>query len=59
MTITNPNRITGGSNYENFDMLKEHVTLNIRTLGVAITKQDYIDVTKLAPGVDKAYIDLR
>lgn len=59
MTITNPNRITGGSNYENFDMLKEHVPLNIRTLGVAITKQDYIDVTKLAPGVDKAYIDFR
>lgn len=59
MSVTNPNPVTGGSNYETFDMLKEHVPLSIRTLGVAITKQDYEDIAKLAPGVDKAYIDFR
>lgn len=57
--ITNPNPASGGSNYENFDMLKEHIPLSIRTLGVAITKQDYLDVAKLAPGVDKAYVDFK
>ena len=47
----------GGSNYENFDMLKEHIPLSIKTLGVAITKEDYEAVTKLIPGVNKAYVN--
>ena len=55
--VTNPYPSVGGTNYEDFDMLKDHVPLSIKTLGVAITKQDYEDVTKLTPGVDKAYVD--
>lgn len=57
--VTNPNPSSGGSNYETFEMMKDHIPLSIRTLGVAITKQDYEDVAKLAPGVDKAYIDYK
>lgn len=57
--VTNPNPASGGSNYEDFEMLKDHVPLSIRTLGVAITKQDYEDVARLAPGIDKSYIDFK
>lgn len=57
--INNPNPASGGSNYEDFNQLKVHVPLSIRTLGVAITKQDYEDIAKLAPGVDKAYVNFK
>lgn len=59
LVVTNPNAASGGSNYENFDMLKEHVPLSIRMLGVAISKQDYIDLARLAPGVDKSSVDYK
>lgn len=49
----------GGSDYESFDMLKDHIPLSIKTLGVAITKDDYEAITKLVPGVNKAYINYR
>lgn len=54
---SNPYRAAGGSNYEDFVMLKDHVPLSIRTLGQAISAQDYEDVTKLSPGVDKAKVN--
>lgn len=57
--VTNKNAAAGGSNYETFDMIKEHVPLSIKTLGVAITKEDYEAVAMLTPGVDKAYIDYK
>lgn len=57
VVATNPYPSVGGTNYEDFDMLKDHIPLSIKTLGVAITKQDYEDITKLTPGVDKAYVD--
>lgn len=53
--MVNINDSTGGSNYENFQMLKDHVPLSIRTLDRAVTEQDYVDIAKLCPGVDKAY----
>lgn len=49
----------GGSDYESFDMLKDHIPLSIKTLGVAITKDDYEAITKLVPGVNKAYVNYR
>lgn len=49
----------GGSDYENFDMLKEHIPLSIKTLGVAISKEDYEDIAKLTPGVDKAFVNYK
>lgn len=55
ISITNPNPATGGSDYENFEMLKDHIPLSVKTLGVAITKSDYESITRLIPGVDKAY----
>lgn len=55
--VTNPYPAVAGSNFETFEMIKEHVPMSIRTLGVAITKEDYEDVTKMTPGVDKAYVN--
>lgn len=46
----------GGSDYENFDQLKTRVPLHMRTLGVAITQQDYEDIVNMIPGVNKSYV---
>lgn len=54
---TNLNKATAGTNYEGFDMLKVHVPLSIKTLGVAVSEEDYKDTVMLIPGVDKAYIN--
>ena len=52
-TISNVNAAGGGSNYEDFNMLKEHIPLSVRTLGVAVTKQDFIDYAMQVDGVSK------
>lgn len=46
---------SGGTDYETFEMLKDHIPLSIKTLGVAITKDDFEAIARLVPGVDKAY----
>lgn len=58
IVITQPLSATGGSNYESFQMLKDHIPLSIKTLGVAITADDYESLTRLVPGVDKAYVNV-
>lgn len=58
LTISQPLAATGGSDYESFNMLKAHIPLSIKTLGVAITADDYESITRLIPGVDKAYVDV-
>ena len=55
--VLNTQAASGGSDYEDFETLKDHVPLSIKSLGVAITKDDFEAVTKLVPGVDKAYVD--
>lgn len=52
--ITNPLPATGGTGYESRDRIVRSAPLSLRTLDRAVTRQDYIDITKLAPGVDKA-----
>lgn len=54
---TNPYDSCGGSNYESFDQLKFRLPMSIKTLGVAITKDDYESVVRTTPGVDKAYVN--
>lgn len=56
-TISNVNAAGGGSNYEDFNMLKEHIPLSVRTLGVAVTKQDFIDYAIQVDGVSKAKME--
>lgn len=57
LAVTNIEPASGGSDYETFDMLKDHIPLSVRTLGVAITKEDYEAIAKLMPGVNKAYVE--
>jgi len=52
--ITNILGAVAGSNYEDIEKIRRSAPLSIRTLDRAVTKQDYIDITKLAPGVEKA-----
>lgn len=47
----------GGSNYESFNMLKQRVPLSVKTLGVAITKQDYVDLALQNPSVAQAALE--
>ena len=56
-TCSNINAAAGGSNYESFEQLKEHIPLSVKTLGVAVTKQDFIDYAKQIPGVNKAKLE--
>lgn len=56
-TVSNAYDAGGGSNYENFTMLKEHIPLSIKTLGVAITKEDFESLAMLVDGVNKAKAD--
>lgn len=56
-TVSNAYDAGGGSNYENFTMLKEHIPLSVKTLGVAITKEDFEGLAMLVDGVNKAKAD--
>lgn len=56
-TVGNAYDAGGGSNYENFTMLKEHIPLSVKTLGVAITKEDFESLAMLVDGVNKAKAD--
>lgn len=57
VSINNPNPASGGSNYEIFSLLKNHISLSVKTLGVAITKEDFESLAKLVPGIAKAKSD--
>lgn len=56
-TISNPEVAGGGTNYEDIQTLKQNIPLSIRTTGVAITKQDFIDQAMLVDGVREAALE--
>lgn len=53
-SIINEQATTNGKSSETIKDLKQFIPLSLRTLYRAVTRQDYIDVTKLAPGVANA-----
>jgi hypothetical protein len=55
--IYNQLRASGGLGYENVERLRSSAPLSIRTLDRAVTKQDYEDIARLAPGMGKATVD--
>ena len=59
LKISSPYAANGGSDYEDFEAIKSHIPLSLKSLGVAITKDDYESITKLVPGVNKAYVNYR
>lgn len=54
--ITNNIAAVAGTDYEDIEKIRRSAPLSLRTLDRAVTKQDYIDIAKLAPGIDKANI---
>lgn len=55
-SVSNLLAITNGTDAESVSELRKFIPLSLRTLYRAVTYQDYIDVTELAPGVAKAGI---
>lgn len=56
-TIFNMEAAGGGTNYEDIQTLKQNIPLSIRTTGVAITKQDFIDRALLVSGVREVALE--
>lgn len=56
LLVNNANRTVNGTDAEGINSLKKLIPLSLRTLYRAVTPQDYVDVTELAPGVARAGI---
>ncbi|HOZ81923.1 MAG TPA: baseplate J/gp47 family protein [Bacteroidia bacterium] len=56
-SVTNLLAITNGTNAESITELRKYIPLSLRTLYRAVTRQDYIDVAELIPGVAKAGLE--
>lgn len=54
--LRNITQSIGGTDYESIERIRRSAPLSLRTLDRAVTRQDYIDITMLAPGVDKATV---
>lgn len=54
--IRNITQSVGGTDYESIERIRRSAPLSLRTLDRAVTRQDYIDITMLSPGVDKATV---
>jgi hypothetical protein len=54
LSVTNPLSPRGGTDVEGRAEIVKYAPLSLKTLDRAVTRQDYIDIAKLAPGVDKA-----
>lgn len=54
ITVNNPTASSGGSTYEDLERIRVNAPLSLRTLDRAVTRQDYRDVPRLAPGVGKS-----
>lgn len=59
ISVTNLAKATAGSDYEDIERIRTSAPLFIRTLNRAVTKQDYSDIGRLAPGVGKAKADYK
>ena len=54
ITVTNTSRSVGGLPVEDIERVRKSAPLSLRTLDRAVTRQDFQDITKLSPSVDKA-----
>jgi len=50
-SVSNPNPGYGGKSIEGIEEIRKATPLSLRTLHRAVSRQDYLDVTLLAPGV--------
>lgn len=54
--VTNILSSSSGLGIEDIERVRKSIPLSIRTLDRAVTYQDYIDIAKLSPAVDKAMV---
>ena len=55
--VNNTQASTSGSDYEDFDTLKTRITNSVKTLDVAISKEDFRDLALTRPGVGQAAVE--
>lgn len=56
LTITNPDRASGGATVESLTSLKRNIPRLIRTKNRAVTEQDFIDIGNLHPQVQQTSV---
>ena len=56
VVVTNPEDSTGGLPVEDIERIRQAAPLSLRTLDRAVSYQDFIDIAKLAPSVNKAIV---
>lgn len=54
---SNPYATADGMDVEGMELLRSHIGIHARTMGVAVTKQDFVDLAKLVPGVKDAAVE--
>lgn len=54
---SNPYATADGMDVEGMEILRTHIGIHTRTIGVAITKKDFVDLAKLVPGVKDAAVE--
>lgn len=54
LSVNNALAASGGATYENLTKLQKRIPLSIRTKYRAVTDQDFIDITELYAGVERA-----
>ena len=54
---SNPYATADGMDVEGMEILRTHIGIHARTIGVAITKKDFVDLAKLVPGVKDAAVE--
>lgn len=59
LSVTNPQRSSGGSDLQSLSDLKRLIPYSIRTLNRAVTEQDYKDLAMLVPGVAKSGVSFQ
>lgn len=57
ITVRNALPSSSGTSYETSESLRRRIPLSIKTLDVAITKQDFVDLAMTRPGVGQAEAD--
>lgn len=57
ISVNNALAASGGAPYENLTKLQKRIPLSIRTKYRAVTEQDFVDITELFAGVEKAGVE--
>lgn len=57
ITVNNGQNATGGADFENLTKLQKRIPLSVRTKYRAVTPQDFIDLTEIFAGVERAGVE--